>query len=214
MRQKPGFSNSFENEHRRKARLDIRNSKHLSANKARFLEKLVNLWFANGSRDGFIHPGVEKLAKITRLSERTIRTFLAEARQRGATVATGYLKGGRKATRYIIDWGALYEWIMPSNVSVAPGQLSEVPQPEKRRKLGLSRVKSYFSEFVNTLQNLQTVITATASNDDCFESSAFHPAFLPSVTAHSDLAKSDNQDFEPQCDRESSFPAWMMGVAA
>lgn len=74
----------------------------LTKSQKMLLEVIVNLWFAHRFGEGVIRPGRSRLAKRCDVSLRTVETALAEFRAHGIVEAVAFLKGGSKATRYIV----------------------------------------------------------------------------------------------------------------
>ncbi|MGV0879460.1 hypothetical protein V6767_20205 [Martelella sp. FLE1502] len=137
-------------------RRDIRRSKLISNNKRAFLLEMVNMWFYWRNNTGEIHPGVTKLCKRLALSERTVRSFLAEFRSLGVLIVKKFAKGGKNATHYAVDLGAVLNVVVPHNVVTVPGELVEfdqghlvdAEQPEYDEE-GLPVLDSHPSDFID-----------------------------------------------------------------
>lgn len=185
------FSDTFEATERRRVRATIRKSS-LSKNQIAVLEYLVNLWFVHRKKGGQIYPGAERIAQKVKLSLRTVKAFLAQFRDLAFIKAVAYAKGGRKATRYVVDLGKIDEILDPANVEVIDGTLSELQEAPKTRKYGLSQVIDAFKSAVKTVQNLHTVKNTAERihllTADDIEASGYVPFHLPPSEWFSHLA--------------------------
>lgn len=120
------FKKSREAERQRYVRSIIRKIKRDVLTKAErdVLMVLVNLWFYHkGGPNGFIHPGRKKIAKRANVSVVTVARALSRLRDYGVIDATMYEKGGRKATRYLVDIDCIIETFNPHGVETIPGVL-------------------------------------------------------------------------------------------
>lgn len=100
------------------------------------LTVLLNLWFYHRAK-GLMHPGVEKIARRSRLSNRAIRSHLKLYREKGVLVTLALAEGGAGATRYRMDLQALMDWLAPCDVVERDGQLVEIAKsPETPSTVG------------------------------------------------------------------------------
>lgn len=124
------FKKSREAERQRYARSVIRKAKRemLTKSERDVLLVVVNLWFYHKcGRDGFIHPGRNKIAKRADVSVVTVARALARLRAYGFVDAVDYAKGGRKATRYFVDLDCILETLNPHGVETLAGRLLAFP---------------------------------------------------------------------------------------
>ncbi|WP_323012916.1 hypothetical protein [Devosia sp.] len=174
------FKDTAEAQFRRHVREAIRKTPLLNKSERDFALGIVNLWFVHRNGDGFIHPGAERLAKKARVSLRSAKTYLSRLREMAVIRAVAYAKGGRKATRYVVDLSRLMALFDPHGVVTFEGRLSHISEPPKRRNMGLSSVGSYLRGFVKTVQFLHTVYTSAHQIDfPSSQASDHHPAFPP-----------------------------------
>ena len=126
------FSQSKTADEERRIRRVIRKAKDLSRSERDVLLCLANLWFYHRSGPSAeMHPGCDRIAKRAKVSVITVKRALKLFRERRVIIALAYLEGGRKATRYTMDLAKLIEWLDPSNVKVAPGEIVNFPQPTR-----------------------------------------------------------------------------------
>lgn len=118
------FAETTAGQERTILRKAITKTKALNHNRKAVLSKLVNLWFANRRKD-VIHPGAARIAKETDLSERSVRAFMGEFRAAGWITPTKYAKGGRNATRYVVNLRAIIDALVPHNVVTLAAELVE-----------------------------------------------------------------------------------------
>lgn len=117
------FLNSDAAKERRSMRRTVRDL-GLSKNDQEILQFLVNMWFSNRYVAGEIHPGRERVSKKVRLSVRTVARALAKFRDCGFLVPVQYAKGGRKSTRYTVNFVAIID--AANGVESAEGGLQPV----------------------------------------------------------------------------------------
>lgn len=174
------FKDTAEAQYRRHVREAIRKTALLNKSERDFALSIVNLWFVHRFKDGFIHPGAERLAKRAEVSLRSAKTYLSRLREMAVIKAVAFAKGGRKATRYVVDLTRLMALFDPHGVVTIKGELAPINEPPKRQKMGLSSVGAYLRGFVKTVQILHTVNTPAYRNTFPTEvASDFHPAFPP-----------------------------------
>jgi hypothetical protein len=116
------FADSAAGQERTLVRRAIMKNRDMNANRKSVLSTIINLWFANRSK-GAMYPGAVKLASMSGLSLRTIKTYLAEFRSKGFITAVAYEKGGRNATRYTVSLRNILETLCPSKVLQVAGDL-------------------------------------------------------------------------------------------
>lgn len=95
------------------------------------LTKIVNLWFYHQNKDGFIRPGLELIAKACRCTARSVSTALSKLRALNIIKPIKYAKGGRLATRYVVDTDAITDLFLPSNIVHAEGELVQFHAAEE-----------------------------------------------------------------------------------
>lgn len=100
---KNSFSESASGQERRLVRQLIRNAKSITKLDREILIWLTDRWFYHRGGKGVIHPGVEKISRAVERCARTVRYTLSRLREWGFIVPVQYEKGGRNATRYMVD---------------------------------------------------------------------------------------------------------------
>lgn len=97
------FGQTPAGQERRLLRRLVERAKGVSLRESTALIFLLNRWFYHRGGKGVIHPGAEEVAKAARCCLRTAKAILKKLRNWGFIVAVQYAKGGRNATRYMVD---------------------------------------------------------------------------------------------------------------
>ncbi|MFQ6755325.1 hypothetical protein V6Z72_13325 [Cereibacter sphaeroides] len=122
------FKESRAAQEAREIRRIIRRTGLVTKSERDVLMAVVNLWFYHRSGpEGIMHPGCDKIRRRAKVSIITVKRSLKLFRERRVLRAVAYEKGGRKATRYVMDLVALRAWLDPSGVKVASGTLVAWP---------------------------------------------------------------------------------------
>lgn len=114
---------------RRVLRSLIRKSKSMTKMEREIMLWIMERWFYHRGGAGVVHPGAEKISKGTEWCVRSVRYVLKRLRDWGFIVAVKYAKGGRNATRYMVDEEKILR-TLGDIPEVAEGSLSEVNRPE------------------------------------------------------------------------------------
>lgn len=109
----PASEKRFWEEERRAIRGAINRAKSLPKRRREALMYCTNLWFHHRHKDGFIRPGAENLAEKLECCLRTAKSVLKDLRNDGLIVAVDYEKGGKNATRYVVDLGRVLDFTSP-----------------------------------------------------------------------------------------------------
>lgn len=123
---------------RRIVRDGINKAKGLPRRHREALMYLTNLWFYHRNGDGFIHPGMTKLAEKLECSVRTAKTVAKDLRDAGYLVPLAYENGGRQATRYAVDLGL----IVARLCNVSRFQRDTADEISRRSAAQINRAKS------------------------------------------------------------------------
>jgi hypothetical protein len=81
------------------------------------------MWFVHRYVSHEIHPGLTKLGKAGKVSERTVTRILAEFREAGFITPVKNAKGGSGSTRYTVDMDRISETLEPCAVVTIHGDL-------------------------------------------------------------------------------------------
>lgn len=100
---KKSFSDTPSHAERQLLRNLVRKAKDISLRESTALLFFLNHWFRHRGGEGVIHPGAQKLANAARCGLRTARSLMKTLREWGFIVPVKYEKGGRNATRYMVD---------------------------------------------------------------------------------------------------------------
>jgi hypothetical protein len=103
------FNDTAPGEERRLVRSLVRKAKSMTKMEREILLWLIERWFYHRKGAGVIHPGVAAIRKATEWCERSVRYVLKRLRDWGFIVAVEYAKGGRRATRYMVDSAKIIE---------------------------------------------------------------------------------------------------------
>ncbi len=121
----PEFKDTDEQSHRQFMRRQVRNAK-ISKYDRDVVLAVLNHWFAHKQK-GVMHPGRDKIAKVARVSVRTVATMFGRMREAGVLEVVSHGKGGRHATRYKMNLTALIKFLgyeLPKEVA---GTLRKIP---------------------------------------------------------------------------------------
>lgn len=96
------FTKSVEMAYRRMVRSSVRACRDLTKGDREVLVAMLNLsWHYGGRRP--IYPGVARLAKRAKVTERTVKRALAKFRAAGLIEVVSHASGGKGSTRYTLD---------------------------------------------------------------------------------------------------------------
>jgi hypothetical protein len=124
------------------------------------LAAVANLWLhhRNGPR-GVIHPGREKLARITKTSVRTVASTLGMLRNAGVLTAVARPNGeGQRPTEYTMSLSAMCDLCGVEMPKHAAGELVELPQMQPKW-CAISGPVVHTTLHTTMGQKLHTVIT-------------------------------------------------------
>lgn len=105
----------------------IRDAKNgLTGNWREVVEYFANLWFANRKSRGYLNPPLDAVARKFGRSRKFIQRVVSFMKKDLGLIPVAYEKGGRKATRYVLDLRVLVERLAPSGVTEIAGELKPV----------------------------------------------------------------------------------------